>query len=353
MPVGATIGAAAITTGGAILGGQAQKKAAKSAAASQDAATQAQLQAERESQQLYRDTYNSNLNVLSPYNQLGYSAASARNALLGLGAGPAYSAPTPLGAGPTGGTTGAPGVQSVPVPGAKEAAFSYLMSQIGPKRTAQINALGGDTDAKLNYALSVAHDGERAAYQNYLGQHPMMTTQAAPAAPSAPATPATTPQQDYGAAFNNYLDSTGYKFQLGQGLEGLAFAKRLTGLDSGDMVKSAIDYNRDMGQQYFGNYMGLLGQQQGLGIGAASAIAGQGSQYAANMAGSNSSIGNALANGAISNGNLALAMGGNQANMYGQIAGGIGNAVGQIWKPSSYTPPADTSQFGYPDWAWQ
>jgi hypothetical protein len=355
-PVVAAAGiAAAATVGGAVLGNKAQKKASKSAAAAQSEATQAELEAQKLNAGLYRDVYNSNLNVLSPYNELGYSAASARNALLGLGAGPAYKAPAPLGSGATGAATDASGAgtpalaqqfNTIPIEGATENALNFITGELGPNRRGKLAQFQGDPQAKLDYAVSLAHSGERGRYQNFIAQNPLTRQEAIPQAaptpadPATPATPAATPQQDYGNAFQNYLDSTGYQFQLGEGLKGLSFAKRLGSLDSGDTIKSAITYNQNMGKSYFNDYLGQLGQQQGLGLGAASAIAGQGSQYAANMANSNNASGNALANGAISRGNMALANGANSANMWGNIASGIGTAVGSIWRPSSYSIPS-------------
>lgn len=70
-----------------------------------------------------------------------------------------------------------------------EQQFNYLMQQVGPKRTAKINAYGGDTAAKLRYALSMAHDDERMLYNQWMTQHPKPAPVVAPETPAA-ATPA-------------------------------------------------------------------------------------------------------------------------------------------------------------------
>lgn len=327
--------AAGATIGGAVLGSKAQKSAANKASDAQDRATQAQIEAARLNAELAREVYNSNLGVLSPYNELGYTAASARNALLGLGAGPAYVAPQPIGT-----AAAQPTTQTVPVPGAAENALDYMLSIVSDKKRKMINAFQGTPEEKVRYGLSVmTSDDNIHKVNSYIAQNPLTKTETiSPAVPATQPPPPTqaTPAIDYEKAFKQYLDSAGYKFQLGEGQDAINHALRLSSVDSGAAVKAAAKYANNLSTQFFNNYMGLLGQQQGMGLGAASAIAGQGSQYAANMANANNATGNALASGAIGQGNLALAMGANQAAMYGNIANALGNAAGQIWAPSSY-----------------
>ena len=66
-------------------------------------------------------------------------------------------------------------------------------------------------------------------------------------------------------AFQNYLNSTGYNFQLGQGsqaITGNAAAKGL--LDSGATGKALTTFGQDLASTSFNNYLGQLGGLAGL-----------------------------------------------------------------------------------------
>lgn len=81
-------------------------------------------------------------------------------------------------------------------------------------------------------------------------------------------------------AYQNYLNSTGYNFQLQQGqdaITGSAAAKGL--LNSGATAKALTSYGQNLGAQSFNNYLGQMGslaglqtQQANMGIGAAQAV---------------------------------------------------------------------------------
>jgi hypothetical protein len=76
------------------------------------------------------------------------------------------------------------------------------------------------------------------------------------------------------AAFNRYLDSTGYKFQLAQGVDALntgAANRRL--LNSGANLKNISNFGQQMGRQYFNSYLGLLAEPQGIGANSALGLA--------------------------------------------------------------------------------
>jgi len=119
--------------GGAILGGNAQKKTAEQANQSQQATVAAQLQLGQQSLALQErlanqslglttDIYNSNYDLLSPYVSRGNVAGDAINALLGLSAAPAMTSPlanrstTPATGGTTGGTPPATTPPAAPPP---------------------------------------------------------------------------------------------------------------------------------------------------------------------------------------------------------------------------------------------
>ncbi len=94
-----------------------------------------------------------------------------------------------------------------------------------------------------------------------------------------PATPATSGDGG-GTAFGNYLNSTGYKFQLGQGTRAITGSAAARGvLNSGGTAKALTQYGQGLGGQYFNNYLtqlGSLNTQQGntaiTGVNAAKAV---------------------------------------------------------------------------------
>lgn len=60
--------------------------------------------------------------------------------------------------------------------------------------------------------------------------------------------------------FNNYLNSTGYNFQLQQGGNAIASQAAAAGaLNSGGTLKALEQYGQGLGGQYFNNYLGQLG----------------------------------------------------------------------------------------------
>ena len=61
-------------------------------------------------------------------------------------------------------------------------------------------------------------------------------------------------------AFNNYLNSTGYKFNLQQGTNAVASQQAASGmLNSGATGKALTQYGQNLGSQYFNNYLSQLG----------------------------------------------------------------------------------------------
>lgn len=70
----------------------------------------------------------------------------------------------------------------------------------------------------------------------------------------APATDATK------AAYDNYLNSTGYQFQLQQGGNAISSQGAASGLlNSGGTAKGLEAYGQNLGGQYFNNYLSQLG----------------------------------------------------------------------------------------------
>lgn len=87
-------------------------------------------------------------------------------------------------------------------------------------------------------------------------------------------------QGDAGAnqAFQNYLNSSGYKFQLGEGMKAITSNNAARGLlNSGATLKKVQEYGQNLASTGFNNYLGQLGSvvQSGLGAGGLITSAGQ------------------------------------------------------------------------------
>lgn len=267
----ALLGSAIIGGGASILGGNASAKATSRAA-------DAQAQATRDSLALQERTYNQNNALLSPYNERGNAAGAQINALLGVS--PA--------------TTGVDWT-------------SYVNNQADVLSNYQKDgAAQGFTDAG---AFGKWH------YGNEGGIRDVTQYQTGGNA-----------QQQANNAFDIFRDSSGYQFRMDEGNKSLNALNAARGtLDSGSAVKSALQYGQNIGSQEFGNYMGYLGNQQGVGLSAASAVAGVGQNYANSVTGINQ-------NNATTQGNLALQQGQNTNNMLGGLASSFGVGLGALTK---------------------
>jgi len=170
-----------------------------------------------------------------------------------------------------------------------------------------------------------------------LGYSPQYASQAGQAGAN-PATAAA-------SAYELFKQSTGYQTRLNEGFRGLNanFAGRGV-LQSGAAVKSALRYGQDFASGEFGNWMGALGNQQGLGFAGASALAGV-SQGAADR------LGQISQNSADNASNAAIARAQNQGALFTGLAGAAGSAVGALssYRPQpQYYPPGPTVQsYGY------
>ena len=257
---------AAIGAAGAIGGGLLAKSGAKSAAkaASADNAANNALQ---------KEIYQQNTANLDPFMQRGNVAGDTINALLGL---PTYQAPA---------NNNAP--QGQPIPGG----FSGM-------------SLGG-----------FAGDPFRGIQRQPTPQQqiPVGTVQAG-----------ITPQ---GAndSFRGYIDNSDYAFRQNEGNRGLNAGYAANGLlESGAAMKAMEKYRENLQSGYRNEYLGHLGNQQGVGLSGANALAGVGTNYA-NAVNSN----NMAATGAKINAGLvgSSAMGQGIAG----AAGAIGNALGSSY----------------------
>lgn len=284
---GVIAGAGAI--GGAALSSKAQSKAAETAA-------QAQQDTAAQNNALQQQIYNQNKATLSPFVNTGTQASSAINALLGLGG------PAP--------TVGAPTDQQQP-------------------RVMPWNALYDTVDGAGRYAprtIGYQLPGVISGYGG--GTFNLDGTQATPVQP----------QQTYQNAFDNYRNSTGYQFRLGEGQRSLdnSYASRGVG-QSGAAAKAALQYGQNIASGEFGNYLNALMAQQGVGLSAAGAQAGVSTGYANAVSGNNQVAADAIANGALLKGQA-------NAGLYAGIGNALGNVGGAIFNSSFSNPYAASNR---------
>lgn len=205
---------------GSFIGSSANKKAAKKAGQISQQATDQSIALQRESRDMA-------LQRLDPYNNRGNVAGNQINALLGLGGSQQQGGPAGI----------------------------------------QPNALS-----------------QFSAAQRYgLGDNPIFGPNSL--ATGGTAAPSVSPQQAAQNAFDQFRQSTNYQFRLGEGLDAVNSGYAGNGvLQSGAALRGINDYAQNMASGELGNYLALLGQQQGVGAGAASAAAGVGQNFANNAA---------------------------------------------------------------------
>jgi hypothetical protein len=82
-----------------------------------------------------------------------------------------------------------------------------------------------------------------------------------------------------GDAFQNYLNSTGYQFQLGEGQRAITTSNAAKGLlNSGSTLKALNQYGQNLASTSFNNYLNQLGGLSQQGLAAGGAIGGAASQ---------------------------------------------------------------------------
>lgn len=270
MPI-AAIGAVA-SIGGAILGSSAQKKAANTAAQAASDNTAA-------NNALARDIYGQNKATLAPFVNTGTSASNAINALLGLGG----SAPVAANNNTQSNRLALMSGNDLSVPPSLRYGYNFLENQYVPQNDTLMATNGTPIGA------TQPSGGQNSTYQN---------------------------------AFDNYRNSTGYQFRVGEGMRALdnSYASRGIG-QSGAAAKAALQYGQNIASGEFGNYLNALMAQQGVGLSAAGAQAGVSTNFVNQTTANNNAAASAAANAAIAKGNAT-------SNMWGGIAGGLGNLFG-------------------------
>lgn len=147
--------------------------------------------------------------------------------------------------------------------------------------------------------------------------------------PAAP--PPIDPQVAAQNAFNNYLNSTGYQFRFGQGMDAINSNAAARGmLNSGATLKGLQTFGQGIASQEYQNYLNQLSNMNNILGGTATAGQQQlGSVATAGTAGGGQAA-NAMIQGAANQG-AALMHGGNAAAAGWQALGsGISNALGSF-----------------------
>jgi hypothetical protein len=293
MPIGAAIGGAVITAGGAVASGamssSAQKKAAQTAANSAQSTTDA-------NNQLFRDTRAQNIAIAQPFYNNGVAVGNALQGLL-LGSQPSagYTDGTPVAALGSGGN------------GALDA---YLAAN--PDVAQEARRVTADHEFNSPEEYAAWH------YQHY-GQGegraaPALNTPAQPAASGA-ATGALNP-------WDQFRNSTNYQFRLGEGQKLLDSQFATKGaFDSGAERKALLKYGQNFASNELSNYMNLLAGQQNVGLSAGNAIMGVSTSAANAIAGQNTNAGNVAANAALTSGQANANMWGTVGQTAGQLGG--------------------------------
>lgn len=144
-------------------------------------------------------------------------------------------------------------------------------------------------------------------------------------------------------AFTKYLGSSGYNFQLNQGLNAVNNNYATRGaLDSGAAVKALNDYAQGQASNSFQTYLGNLGNVSNTGLAATNALAGVGTNVSNQLASNNNNAATAQGNAAIAEGNaFNTGLGGIVKAVTGSSYGGGG---GGNWTTAAST---DTAALGY------
>lgn len=278
--------AAALAIGATAIGGAASSMSAGKAAGK---AADTSLAAARENNALARDIYGQNKDTLTPFVNSGVNAGNYLNAFLGLpGAAPA-----------AGGTAGGAGGGNW---------GGYLQSNPDVVQ-------GYHQTADKNRFQTPEDYGEW-----HYGQYGQYEGRSAPTAPGgAPGAASGVTQGDAQNAFGNYLSNSDYGFQFATGANQVNSGYAGGGtVQSGAAMKALEGYRQNLQSGYRNQYMSALGNQQGVGLSAGSALAGVGQNYVNTISGNNNNAADAV-------GNAALVKG--QNNPFASFLGSAGGAL--------------------------
>ena len=297
------IGTAAAIIGSAVIGAGVSAMGASKNSKAIRKSTQAQTAANDQSIALQRETYGQNKEILNPFVQRGNAAGGAINALLGLGG---------------------------PAPQVSQQQQPQGYSGFGDMQPGYMGGRGyGDGHIEQQRtdegAFSSTQYGGPQAQAEYERPQPNALDQQR-------------------AAFDQFRNSTGYQFRLNEGYDGLNSAYAGAGtLRSGAAGKAFQRYGQDYASNEFGNYMGYLGNQQGVGLQAGSALAGVGQSYANNVTALNGRQADNISNAAVARAN-------NSNSMISGIASSFGNALGGFGQMGGFGAKPPTGGGGFGGW---
>jgi hypothetical protein len=299
--VGISLGAAAL--GSAIIGGGATLLSSKKNSKAIKQATAAQADSTAQQIAYQREADARNLGALSPFMARGNTAGDTINAALGIGGGYA----------PQAAPQGALTVQSG-YTGANPAAMTapgYSVPRQNPYKQALLDS----------YPVQDFGQAPMQAMGQPQGQQGQPQGQS--------------PAQAATSAYELFKQSTGYTTRMAEGQRALNSGYAGAGvLQSGAAQRAALRYGQEFASGEFGNWLGYLGNQQGLGFAGASALAGV-SQGSADRMGAISQ------NNANTASQAAIARAQNQGALWTGLAGTVGQAAGALssYNQSSFRPP--------------
>jgi hypothetical protein len=126
-------------------------------------------------------------------------------------------------------------------------------------------------------------------------------------------------EPQYRNAFKSFIENSDYGFKFGEGANTVNSGYAGNGtLQSGAAMRDLERFRQDLQSGYRGEFNSLLANQQAVGLGGASALAGVGQNYVNTVSANNQNAGDALANSALIRGqNNPL------ANAIGLLGGGL------------------------------
>jgi hypothetical protein len=139
-------------------------------------------------------------------------------------------------------------------------------------------------------------------------------------------------------AFNDYLNSTGYQFNLNQGLGAVSQNKAAAGLlGSGSTLKALDAYGTGLADQFGQQYVGNLQNEVATGQNAVAGLTGAGQSYANAVSANNNTAAATAANAGVAGATNANALIGNALTAFGALRG-----------QSSFGGAAATNAFNQP-----
>jgi hypothetical protein len=126
-------------------------------------------------------------------------------------------------------------------------------------------------------------------------------------------------EPQYRNAFKSFIENSDYGFKFGEGANTVNSGYAGAGtLQSGAAMRDLEQFRQNLQSGYRGEFNSLLANQQAVGLGAGSALAGVGQNYVNTVSGNNQSAADAVSNAALIKGqNNPL------ANAMGLLGGGL------------------------------